>query len=364
MRLRRLCAPTGLSAGLIAGLCSSLLMTACVTSSPTLDGERWLPRNGGSAEAFDGLSSSDVSQLSLVATSLVAALVQLPETEPEKLTLQVSTPSTAFGNTVLRALEDAGYGIQQVVSDQGSHYVAYRRRLSETDAGPVTDFEISVGAVRLQREFVFDATGIYPSSLLNVNGSSASPRDILIDDRVFAEQGGDIRAFISGVRDEQSGKTRIEEVAVNDFDQLPEDRRTTSREWLNSVKQRHALSESEFEGSIDGSLERMRRTVLIFDSVDTRIMGAGNKQAVRLLARDTLPGDLFVITACTDADGRNEAARSRSIRVVEEFLGHGVPQASLRIAPCVRASYRHSTDDSPVPVEVVQHRKRADGKTR
>ena len=103
-------------------------------------------------------------------------------------------------------------------------------------------------------------------------------------------------------------------------------------------------------------LERLRRTVLIFDDADTRRMGAANKRAVRLLVRDARPGDLFVVTACTDVDGRDEAARTRGTRVIDEFVGHGVPPAAVRLAPCVRASYRHPSDDSPVPVTVVHYR--------
>ena len=338
-------------------LAALVALAAC--ASPR-DPDRWLPTGGGDAAAFEDLTDVELDHLALVATNLVAALVQLPETSPANVTLQVSPPTSAFGNTVLRALEDAGYGLQRVDADQGVHYVAYRARFAETEAGPVTDYELLVGDVRLQREYVHGDTRVFPSSLLTLDGTAAAPADIVLDDAVFREQGGEDDAFISGVRTEGGAPSQVREVAVNDFDAQPEGSRTAPAEILDAARRRRALADAERgDAAIDlDDWERRRRTVLIFENAETRTMGAGNKQAVRLLARDTGPDDVFVVTACTDADGRDDASRVRGARVVEEFLGHGIAAEAVRLAPCIRASYRHASDDSPVPVEIVQFRRR------
>jgi len=345
-------------AGGVVIMAGGVLGGCAATSDPA----EWLPRGGGDPAAFDALSDVQRDQLALVATNLVSALVQLPETSPANVTLQVSRANSAFGNTILRALEDAGYGLQRVDADQGSHYVAYRQRFAETEAGPVTDYELLVGEVRLQREYVLDETRVFPSSLLTLEGSSAVPAEIVLDDAVFREQGGEAMgsAFISGVRSEGGGPASVREVAVNDFDEQPANRRTAPAEILESARRRRALSDAERgDAALDPTAyERTRRTVLILDDAATRTLGAGNKQAVRLLARDTREGDVFIVTACTDADGRDEASRGRGARVVEEFLGHGLTAEAVRLAPCIRASFRHASDDSPVPVEIVQYRRR------
>ena len=328
------------------------LLGACATLP---DPGPWMPRGGGDPGAFDDMPAAERDQLARVATDLVAALVQLPELSPTSVTLQHSPPRSAFGNTVVRALEDAGYGLQRVAADQGAHYVAYSRRFSETEAGPVTDYELSVGDIVLQRAYAHDAARVFPSSLLAIEGSAARPDDIVLDDAMFREQGGDGAAFISGVRAGGELTSDVDEVTVDDLDARPAAQRTSAREVLDGARTRRTLAVAEASVELE-RLERLRRTVLIFDDADTRRMGAANKRAVRLLVRDARPGDLFVVTACTDVDGRDEAARTRGTRVIDEFVGHGVPPATVRLAPCVRASYRHPSDDSPVPVTVVHYR--------
>ena len=181
-------------------LCAgSLALLAACAGTPPRDDARWLPLGGGDRAAFAALESSEIEQLALVSTNLVAALVQLPELSPSTVTLQLSAPRSAFGNTVLRALEDAGYGVQRVAADQGRHYVAYRQRFAETDAGPVTDYELTVNGLRVHREYVHRDTGVYPSSLMTIEGSAAAAGGIVLDDGIFREQGGDEEAFVSGV---------------------------------------------------------------------------------------------------------------------------------------------------------------------
>ena len=85
-------------------------------------------------------------------------------------------------------------------------------------------------------------------------------------------------------------------------------------------------------------------------------MGRGNKRAVAQLADTFEEGDVFSITACTDADGRNDEAQFRAVRIEEEFVSHGVVPMAVQIEPCIRASYRHKSDDSPVAVSIVQYR--------
>lgn len=337
---------------------ATLALCACSTVAER-DVDRWLPRLGGEPAALAGESDAVLDQLARVSTSFAAALVQLPAIDPVTTTLQFSAPSSAFGNTLLRALEDAGYGIQRVEADQGSHYVAYRRRFAETDVGPVTDYEVSIGDLLLRREFVHAAGRVYPSSLLTVEGEYVLPRALELEDKVFSEQGGDVGSFISGIRSDAAGADRVGEHVVRDFDRVPQARQLSARQVLARVRARREFDESLPDALVEPSVFRLRRTVLSFDNDQTLHMRAGNKQAVRILASDTEPGDVFVMTACTDADGRNEAAESRGRRVVDEFLSHGIPRTQLRVAACVRASYRHPSDDSPVPLEVVQYRKRS-----
>jgi len=350
-------AALGLVLLLSSGLwgCASIEKKTTDPNSENLD--EFQPRIQGTLAQLEPVPLAELSNLQLVATDLVSVLLQLPDFQPSTATLQVSKPTTPFGNTVLRALEDAGFGLQRVSADQGQRYVSYRKRFSETDAGPVTDFEIVVGSVLVRREYKIDDRGVFPSSLMFVNGSPVVSSIVLNND-MFQEQGGSGETFVSGVLapDATSQETDISEVTVNDFDTVPKNRRTSPVTVLTSIRQRHARAQINRDVDLS-NYRRLRRTVLIFDDAKTRLMGAGNKQAINLLAREFIASDLFVITACTDVDGRNEAAQSQGIRVEEEFASHGIPLDAIHIAPCVRASFRHPTDNSPAAVTVVQHRR-------
>lgn len=334
-----------------------LVLSACSSTAPSY--EDYMPRIGGDATLLESSSLEELKRLQLVATDLVASLVQVPELSPGSQTLQVSKPVTAFGSTLVRALEDAGYGLQRVSADQGQNYVTYSRRYSETEAGPVTDYSLAIGQVRLSREYIVEQTRIFPSSLMIVQGASMADQ-LVLDERIFQEQGGEGQAFISGVRDADAsqGPTSVREVSVNDYDETPLAIRSSQSEVFAAAKKRRAIEMDSGPQDDLTQFQRLRRTVLIFDDPSTRLMGAGNKQAIRLLVRDLRKEDIFLVTACTDADGRNDAAYERGIRVEEEFVSHGIPAESVRLAPCRRTSFRHASDTSPVPVEIVQYRRR------
>jgi len=325
---------------------------AIAITRPPQDSTRYLPRIGGSSAAVQELSVAELERLKLISVDLVSALVQLPSVNPSTATLQVTQPQTAFGNLVVRALEDAGYGLQRVSSDQGLHYVQYSERFAQTDAGPVTDYVLRVGDVSVDREYTDNENGVFPSSLMRVNGAE-NPDLIVLNDEIFREQGGEGEVFVSGV---SSGRDigEIREYSVNEYDRTPLEQRTQRSTQLLSARRAAIARVVSAEELRDYT--RLRRTVLVFDDPETRIMGSGNKQAVRLLVREFQQNDIFQIAACSDADDKNDESIQRGIRVVEEFLSYDIPVRNVVKAPCRRASFRNSSDNSPVAVEVVHLR--------
>lgn len=318
------------------------------------------PRLNGTLAEMDIDSVDKLQQLQLVATDLVSTLLQVPDYDPTTMTLQVAPPASTFGNTLLRALEDAGYGLQWVSADQGSQYVSYSRRFAETDSGPITDFEMTVGAVQIRREYRDNGNAILPSSLMQVNGT---PAELMIElnEDMFLEQGGQGEVFISGVINPEmptpDADIDVDEFVVNEYNELPEGKRTGSASVLSSVRRYVTRQRTGQQNPDMHGYQRLRRTVLLFDDSRPAYLGSGNKQAVALMVRDFASDDLFVISACTDADGQNETALARGARVEREFSSHGVPLAAMQLAPCVRTTYHSAADDAPVAVTIVQHRK-------
>ncbi len=185
----------------------SLLLSGCtgLPSATGVDQAALTPRlAGGNTEALDDISGQERAHLQLIATNLVATLAQIPEMRPTTATLQINTPQTAFGN-VIRALEDAGFGMQLVTADQGQNFVSYSKRFSETESGLVTDYTLAVGKIRLSREYIVNGNAVYPSSLLNISGTD-SIADIELADNIFAEQAREMPS--SAVRSAPESPTR------------------------------------------------------------------------------------------------------------------------------------------------------------
>jgi len=315
----------------------------------------FMPTRIGNPDVFDGVSIEELHQLNLVATNLVSVLLQIPELRPTSVTLQVTQPISAFGNVLVRVLEDASFALQLVSSDQGKHYVSYGRRFSETDRGPVTDFNLSVNDISLSREFVVNSNGIFPASLMRVYGTEYIER-IEIADSIFKEQGwqSGTDSFVSGLNSEDATTVGVSEIRLKPSERLPVEEQTSRLTVLAQATQNYFSTDplnpqlSEFD--------RYRRAVLVFDDKNEMYLGQSNKRVARLMVREFNKDDLYVVKACNDMDGVNKKARLRAIRVEQELIGNGVPQTSVYLAPCTPTNYRHVADNSPVPVEVVHYR--------
>jgi len=181
--------------------------------------------------------------------------------------------------------------------------------------------------------------------------------DIDLADNIFAEQGGDNTAFISGAQKtgQANPNLQVETVDVFDFDELPQNKRTPQERVFAQARQKFFEADAERAAPNLKQYRKHRRTVLIFDDNKTQMMGEANKRTVRMLVREFSDDDVMVIKACQDADGQDEPSLIRAIRVEEELTSHGIPTESAYIAPCARASYRHSSDDSPTPVELIHY---------
>jgi hypothetical protein len=298
-------------------LCSALI-ASCAGQTPGISAESITPRIASNPGVVERTDPVDRAQLQLIATNLIATLIQIPEMRPTTVTVQVSTPKTAFGHSVVRALEDAGFGVQLVSADQGKNYVSYSKRLSETESGVVTDYILAVGKIRLSREYIEENNAVYPSSLMTITGTD-SIADIDLADNIFAEQGGDNTAFISGAQN--SGRANpnlaIKTVDVHDFDELPQEKRTRQDRVFAQAKKRFFESETQRAAPNLSSYQKHRRTVLIFDNNSTQLLGVTNKQAVRLVVREFNDNDVIVIKACQDADGEDTPSLNRAIKVEE-----------------------------------------------
>lgn len=296
--------------------------------------------------------------LELVVTDLVTAMIQIRSLHPTVTTLQFSEPQTELGKKLLVALENAGYGVQMVDTDQGNQYVSYAVRTAETEAGIVNDYVITIDEIELRREYNTTAFGIYPSSLLFLKGVDEKTQ-IVLSEQIFAEQGGG-ELFLSGVDPGKTGITdpnSIREVFTDENLRINTDKRLEQQVVFYEARKNMFDIDKQYEPMSSISMDAFQRVVLLFKDNASLTLGMGNKTAVGRMLEQYEEGDLFEVSACDDIDGRNEMAERRAIRVKEEFMSHGVPSDSISRAACTRSNFRHHTDNSPSPVSILQYRK-------
>ena len=297
------------------------------------------------------------SNLRLVVTDLVVALMQVRELNPATTTLQFSQPSNTLGTELLKALETAGYGLQVTDDDQGEHYVSYAVRTAETEAGIVNDYVIRINDIELRREYNTTDAGIFPSSLLYTKGIR-NDKDIVLNEQIFAEQGGG-ELFLSGIDPGREGITdlsTIKEVYTDENLKVRSTRRLSQVDVFAAAREHSFEADRRYESRNLAGLRPHKRLVMLFADNRSLKLGGSNKKAMQVLSKEYKSGDVFEISACDDIDGYNEQAEKRAVRVKEEFLGQGIPGSAVLRAPCARTSFRHESDDSPTPVSIILYR--------
>jgi len=83
--------------------------TGCSTAPKTPEGvsaTSLTPRISSNPKILAATNGLERTQLQLIATNLIATLVQIPEMRPATATLQISQPQTAYGHALVRAMED------------------------------------------------------------------------------------------------------------------------------------------------------------------------------------------------------------------------------------------------------------------
>jgi hypothetical protein len=121
----------------------------------------------------------------LIIKDLIAALgFALP---PLRTTIQINVGSSdVVGQNFVVAMAKAGYGIQWVIGDEGSHFFSYSIREKSTSGhtGNSEQFRVSIGSIAVERSYALSTNGeVIPDSALILRGSRAN---VALNDVHFA----------------------------------------------------------------------------------------------------------------------------------------------------------------------------------
>jgi len=268
--------------------------------------------------------SSEVDNLSEVAADLVSALTLLREFPPLFTTIQFSEPDFRFGNHIVEALRDAGYGLQKVSEDQGTHYIEIERS-SLTVSGSSSNtiqYSITVADIKLSRGFEMTPNRFDPMTPLFIQG--IPPRPIGERPNPYPSLGPldrDLNAF--EFRDSLGNFiTRVNPGVIQ-----------------------KEISESQNYLPYKQLLVRFKP-----NSLD---IGLDNKAAIKYLINDHSPEDRLTISACHHEnsslwDGDSSKALEREKRVTHELLILGIAPETINTEGCLSTNYNSQLEKSSV----------------
>lgn len=263
---------------------------------------------------------------------------------PLSTTLQVNRDNTdPRMQYFVSGLADKGFGIQRVSADQGSHYLAYT--LKDTDTANEKHLSIAIGAVLIGRDYrQLQGNAVSPHSVVRLSGTRTpvvvadSPsRRFKIEDPAFSEA----RYVASLGLDEASPVIAlITPDIVSKVSEQASD--GPSLQGLNSskveVNNLFYGNESTF-ASILENYQRIDRQIIVFGN-DSMILGDTNKQLIEQFVdgkmKDT---DVISLVGCsngpTSLDIGNEGlALGRAQRVTQALLARGVAREKVLDEGC------------------------------
>lgn len=289
---------------------------------------------------------SDAEALRIVAVDLVSVLGQLPGLDPFTTTAQVSASQSEFGVAVANALQDVGYGVQRVSSDQGAAFVQHQTTQTLEAGDTITEFEVALLGARVARDYIESRNGWVPSSPLRVYG--VEPTRVLVNDDLHAYAASASRLITGVVFHDAQGNliesrdftVSVGRVAIEAPDANARVQRSLSLGQATVFGRQRAQAREDLR-----HFETVAEVVLRFPTKDPMTLGTRNKQAIAaLLQRHVITTDRFVIQGCSQGatlvwDGTESISLERQQRVNKELLVSGVlPEAIIEEGCLSRSS--------------------------
>lgn len=300
------------------------VLTACqsIPSVRTADN----PANQPLTPAVDEKSMED-----FVATDLISALMQLPEHDPWRTTIQINQANTAFEVAVEQALRNGNFGVQIVSSDLGNNYLTSTVSSVESNNGTFKRYQLILGGISIERDYITVENSPYPQSLIRIGGMQ--PVKIALYPDLFVQQGGNDVTFPSGVmfRNERGEWVpQNEQYITINISAGSDDTNQFSHERFLVLAKTQAYFSKRQSRSVDiRRWKPISQVKLVFPNTDTDYMGVHNKRAVGELLRSFNPDSHgFSITGCQNKtllwDGTQSDSLDRQLRVRRELFAAGI----------------------------------------
>lgn len=257
----------------------------------------------------------------------VTAISRLRGYRPRETTVQFINPKSVFARSLHDTMRKTGYGIQLVGEDESSsNLITYVSEKYETSLGTTVAYEITVGAVKLGREYEVRGDRIFPIAALSVRGAT-SDHNGTVDNGIFSDAQG---------QDDSE-------------DWLPAD---TSDEALRRPRQGSRFSQRQKNvaeigasnfSSLLSNYDPIRSETLVFPYDSLRLSKANRKVLSSVADQYDPQTDVISIIGCSHGSTKLEngnalLAVGRAGRVKEELMALNISPESLFDEGCWSAA--------------------------
>lgn len=299
----------------------------------------------------------------LIGVDLVNALMQVPGKHPQQTVISMEVPASTFATALKQVLESSGYGIRiggDQSGDDALKYVIEPKALEGN--GRHYTYMISVGSVKMKRDYFVQQQGVTPSSNLFVIGTD--PSQISLNDQIFEtpikpvvkEPGinkdlvadstvSDIDSVvISKTRDNRVPPVKVADASGGSTDIYPvEPARGTLAEKPIARLNMYDTRESNYAEYL-ANYSDVHQEILIFPN-DSLRLGDVNKSRIQAIVSNLLPdSDVVSVIGCSHGrsnieNGNEVLATGRAKRVMEAFMYAGVEENRILEEGCWSTEY-------------------------
>ncbi|MBX2884936.1 MAG: hypothetical protein KTR32_33580 [Granulosicoccus sp.] len=298
----------------------------------------------------------------LIGVDLVNALMQVPGKHPQQTVISMERPASTFATALKQVLENSGYGLRigNGQLDGEALQYAIEPKAVEGDGRHYT-YMISVGDVKMKRDYFVQQQGVTPSSNLFVIGTD--PTRIALNDDIFENQrsqtlnqsGKDIIADTSTVNAETVVVSKTRDTRVTPPIRVADASDATSQALPITSKagpgfekpvtrlNMYETRESNYAEFLTDYSE-VHKEILIFPN-DSMRLGDLNKSRIQAIASNLQSeSDVVSVIGCSHGrtkleNGNEVLATGRAKRVMEAFLYAGVEESRVLEEGCWSSQY-------------------------
>ena len=264
----------------------------------------------------------------LIAIDLVNALLQFKGMHPADTRLKMTRTNTGFSTALHAVLGVAGYTMHGQAQLRSQMLTSHVERGRKELTGHHRTYMLSVGTIKIKRDYFLQDWGVTPSSNLYVQGADAS--QIILNDDLFFDQ-APTQSVAARAPTRQLQASPAAPTSLSSRNMLVDQARIDRQNMYD-------IGGSNF-GQIFDEFYDVSKISVVFSNDSMRLGRSGKTSINQFLSTYNRDTDVVSVVGCSHGrtsiqDGNKRLAIGRADRVAEALLYAGVPENKVLEEGC------------------------------